>query len=368
MRQTVVGIFDQYAAAKHAADLLRQRGIDDDDIHVTATDDDADEPGERQEAGLFERIRNFFSGDVDNDFEVSAYSEHVRRGGAVLKVEVDDEPEVDVAREVLESAGAVDIDERVNEWKQGGWTGAAAADSASTSSASGSGTERTITAGTSDQRTASSTGGEQVIPVVQEEVQVGKRAVKAGGVRVYARVVEQPVHESVDLREERARVERRPVDRPASAADLKGLGERSIEVEETVERPVVQKTARVVEEVSVGKDVRHVQADIDETVRRTEVDVQQSGGDKLGRAYADFDDDFRSDFSTRYGASGKRYEDFEPAYRYGHTLASDSRYAGRSWDEFEADAQSDWSRSNSGSAWQDIKDAVRHAWERARGR
>ena len=97
--------------------------------------------------------------------------------------------------------------------------------------------------------------------------------------------------------------------------------------------------------------------------------MQQSGGDdKLGRAYADFDDDFRADFSTRFGASGKRYEDVEPAYRYGHTLAGDSRYAGRSWDEFETDAQTDWGRSNSGSAWQDVKDAVRHAWERARGR
>lgn len=207
---------------------------------------------------------------------------------------------------------------------------------------------------------------EEVIPVVREDVQVGKRAVKAGGVRVYSRLVADKVHESMDLREERARVERRPVDRPASEADLRALGERSIEVEETVERPVVQKTARVVEEVVVGKEVRQKRADIDETVRRTEVDVQQLGGDDRSPAYADFEQDFRSDFSTRYGSTGKRYEDIEPAYRFGHSLAGDERYTGRRWEDVEADARSDWDRSNSGSAWQDIKDAVRHAWERAK--
>jgi hypothetical protein len=141
-----------------------------------------------------------------------------------------------------------------------------------------------------------------------------------------------------------------------------------VEIEETVERPVVQKTARVVEEVVVGKEVRQTTADIKDTVRHTEVqvtDMGQQGTTGLGRrAYEDFDSDFRTDFSTRYG-SGERYEDYEPAYRYGYGLASDSRYQGKDWDAFETTARGDWERDNPGSTWERVKAAVRHAWNRA---
>jgi len=359
MRQTVVGVFDRYAAAQNAAELLRQRGIDEDDIHLAASDDSSASLSEdRHEEGLLDKIKNFFSGDVDDDAEVSAYSEHVRRGGAVLKVDVEDEPEVDVAREVLQSAGAVDIDERVSEWKQSGWSSGTDT-TATTTSAMAAGSAR---ASGLDSRAET----DQVIPVVREDVQIGKRTVKAGGVRVYSRMVEDQVHESVDLREERAHIERVPVDRPASEADLRALGDRSIEVEESVERPVVQKTARVVEEIRVGKDVRQQRADIHETVRHTEVDVQRSGADERMRAYADFEKDYRADFSTRFGARGRRYEEVEPAYRFGHSLAGDERYRSSRWEDVETQARSDWEQRNSGSAWDDMKDAVRHAWERAK--
>nr|WP_244173330.1 DUF2382 domain-containing protein [Caballeronia temeraria] len=46
---------------------------------------------------------------------------------------------------------------------------------------------------------------------------------QTGGVRVYSRVTETPVSESVSLREEHATIERKTVDRPATAADLKGV-------------------------------------------------------------------------------------------------------------------------------------------------
>jgi uncharacterized protein (TIGR02271 family) len=224
--------------------------------------------------------------------------------------------------------------------------------------------------GTSGVTTARSgrldtTRDSDVIPVVKEELEIGKRTVDAGGVRVQSHLVEEPVRESVDLREERARVERRPVDRPASQADLDAaLGERTIEIEETVERPVVQKSARVVEEVALGKEVRQKQADIEDTLRHTEVDVQRTGEGSLARSYDDYDSDFRSDWHTRYAGSGRRYEEFEPAYRFGHTLASDSRFRGRPWEDVEADARAEWARSHDDSLWDDMKDAVRNAWHR----
>ena len=74
-----------------------------------------------------------------------------------------------------------------------------------------------------------------------------------------------------------ARVERRPVDRPATEADLAAFKEGTIEVRESAEEAVVAKKARVVEEVRVGKEVNDRSETITDTVRRTEVDVDKVG-------------------------------------------------------------------------------------------
>ncbi|HLL15595.1 MAG TPA: YsnF/AvaK domain-containing protein [Pyrinomonadaceae bacterium] len=116
--------------------------------------------------------------------------------------------------------------------------------------------------------------GETTIPVVEEELQVGKREVERGGVRVESRVEEKPVTEQVQLREERVHVERRPVDRPVTDAD-NAFREGSLEVTERAEEAVVSKTARVVEEVVVGKQVEEHTETVRDTVRRTDVDVQE---------------------------------------------------------------------------------------------
>ncbi|HEX8457489.1 MAG TPA: YsnF/AvaK domain-containing protein [Pyrinomonadaceae bacterium] len=116
--------------------------------------------------------------------------------------------------------------------------------------------------------------GETTIPVVEEELQVGKREVERGGVRVESRVEEKPVTEEVQLREERVHVERRPVDRPVTDADA-AFREGTLEVKEHGEEAVVAKTARVVEEVVVGKQVEERTETVSDTVRRTDVDVQE---------------------------------------------------------------------------------------------
>jgi len=214
---------------------------------------------------------------------------------------------------------------------------------------------------------------ENVVPVVQEDLEIGKRMVEQGGVRVYTRVVEQPVHESVELRSERAVVERRPVDRPLSDADAAAFQDRTIEVRESAEKAVVSKTAHVVEEVVVGKEVRHDTQQINDTVRHTEVEVQRmdSGGLASGlRGDADYDANalgYREHWNTNYGTLGGSYDDYDPAYRYGHSLASDERYRGRDWSAVEPDVRRDWEARHPGSSWDRMKDSVRHAWERGTG-
>jgi uncharacterized protein (TIGR02271 family) len=112
------------------------------------------------------------------------------------------------------------------------------------------------------------------IPIIEENLEVGKREVRTGGVRVRSRIVERPVEESLRLREERVNIERNPVDRPATAADLQNFQERDIEMVERSEVPVVNKEARVVEEVNIAKNVEERNETIQDTVRKTEVDVE----------------------------------------------------------------------------------------------
>ncbi len=125
--------------------------------------------------------------------------------------------------------------------------------------------------------------GRARVPVIDEQLNVGKRAIERGGVRVFTRVVEQPVEESITLREERATVRRVAADRPATEADLAAATGGTIEVRETVDEPVVQKVARVVEEIEVGKEVEERTETIRDTVRHTEVQVDEGPGPRGAR-------------------------------------------------------------------------------------
>jgi uncharacterized protein (TIGR02271 family) len=374
MEQTVIGVFDTYDHAERAKQQLIARGFSANDVQVRAHS--ADLAGTERmttttatsghDVGFMDSVRNFFADLFGPDADDAGhYAEAVRRGGAVVAVTVADDARVDSAREALAATGAVDIEKRVAQWKQSGYEGYSA-DAAPYS------------------REEIAQERSRVIPVVEEELEVGKRQVDLGAVRVVSRMVETPVNESVTLREERASIERRPVDRPASEADLAGFREESIEVRETAEKAVVNKTARVVEEVAVGKTASERVEQVSDSVRKTVVDVQNAArntaagitGSMMGTTAdnmaatatsADYDDDFRSDWNTRYATMGGSYDDYAPAYRYGSTLGADTRYQGRTWDEIETDARSDWQTRYPGSSWENFKAAIRHGWERVTG-
>src|SRR5262249_57419490 len=120
---------------------------------------------------------------------------------------------------------------------------------------------------------STSAGDEQVIPVVEEQVKVGTRTVGTGAVRVYSHVSQQPVEEHIRLREERIRIERRPVDRPLTGTPGGAFEEQTVELTESAEEPVVEKQARVVEEGSGGKDVQEREETGRDKARRTDGDV-----------------------------------------------------------------------------------------------
>jgi len=78
---------------------------------------------------------------------------------------------------------------------------------------------------------------------------------------------------------------------------------------------------------------------------------------------------WRDNYRTRpYAGAGRDYQFYEPAYRYGYESAD--RSTGRSWDDVQADLERGWENYalRGKLAWNEIKDAVRDAWDRATNR
>ena len=307
--------------------------------------------------------------------EARYYTEGVRRGGTLVIAKVDDGAS-DEAAEIMNRNHAVNVKERSADWQSRGWSGYD--ENAEPYSADDIRAERAYyeerntihhTALSADNR------DEVALPVVEEELRVGKREVQGGGVRVSTEVVAEPVVEEVSLREEHVHVERRPVDRAATDADFANFREGTLELTETHEEAIVDKRARVVEEVIVRKDVDERTETVRDTVRRTDVEIDNATtmgrtGSMSGmtyRPYTDYETDFRTHYDTNYASSGYTFDQYTPAYRYGYTLATTDRYSDYDWDRLLPEAQRYWEERNP-NTWERFKDSIRAAWDRVRGR
>jgi uncharacterized protein (TIGR02271 family) len=118
-------------------------------------------------------------------------------------------------------------------------------------------------------------GMEEVIPLGEEVLEVGKRTENRGTARIHRFVVETPVERQVTLQSERVVVERR---RPVSdTVTGEILTEVTVEVVETEEVPTVNKRMRLREEVVVRTERTQRVETVRETVRRDEVEIEQAG-------------------------------------------------------------------------------------------
>ncbi|MBA3438301.1 MAG: DUF2382 domain-containing protein, partial [Pyrinomonadaceae bacterium] len=159
MANTIVSLFDNSANLQTIISDLTALGIRRDDINSMASD-----------SGNASNLTSTLSGYGVPANAAKIYQEGVRRGGTLLTVRVADNM-VDSAMDVIHKYGAVDINERATQYQAG-----------------------------------SGSQGEYTLPVIEEELSVGKRTVERGGVRVYSRVTETPVEETVQLREEHVTV------------------------------------------------------------------------------------------------------------------------------------------------------------------
>ena len=275
MALTVIGVFDNASEAQQAVDQLVNAGFSRSNIDLSAQTDayttdselvpdrHANTSGTRTEefvddakdvgSGIGGFFSSLFGDDDDNRNKYSRVADQ----GSVVTVHAQTEDEADRAADILDYEGAVEVNERAAHY--------------------GYGTSGMTTGAMTDTTNVRATDGDQTIKVVEENIEIGKRTVETGGVRLRSRIVARPVEDSVRLREERVRVTRNPVNRPATAADLNAFQEGEISLTEHAEVAVVSKTANVVEEISVGKEVTERDEVIRDTVRKTEIDVEQLG-------------------------------------------------------------------------------------------
>jgi hypothetical protein len=113
MRRTLVGVFDRHAQALQAAQALQDIGFGPDRVRVTDVHgSDAQEPDGADDT-VSAHIRSFFAEvfGPTPDHHAAGHAELVRRGGALVRVDLEDEVGVEAARSTLQARGASRVDE-----------------------------------------------------------------------------------------------------------------------------------------------------------------------------------------------------------------------------------------------------------------
>lgn len=270
---SISALFDNRADADSAVARLNQAGISSSQIRVeggaatgTTTTTTSTTSGAYEDKGFWDKLGDYFFPDEDR----YTYAEGLSRGGFLVTVTGIAGTEYDTVLDILDDEGTVNLDEREASWRSEGWGGYESSTYAAPVARPMTDVDRTDLNRTDDD----------VIPIVEERLRVGKRDTQHGRVRVRAYTVEEPVSESIDLREEHVSLERRPVDRAVTAADT--FTDRTLEAEEYREEAVVSKDARVVEEVGLRKTSETHRETISDSVRHTEVEIEDDRTDRPG--------------------------------------------------------------------------------------
>ena len=296
--RTLTAMYDTRGAAETAHDQLIELGVAVDAVAIRGVEGGetaASSTTAAEDRGFWASLSDLFMPDEDRH----TYAEGLKRGGYLLSARVPDGLQ-DAAADILEAFEPIDLDQRSETWRQGGWTGYEASADAPAKAAYGEGAglaeaggpfESETTTDTARQgygevagvqpaierRDMASSAGDEVIQAAEEQLRVGKREVGGGRVRVRSYVTERPVEEQVELRQEHVSLERRPVDREVAPGEA-AFQERTIEAVERGEEAVVSKTARVTEEIGLRKDVERETETIRDTVRKQEIEVEDDRG------------------------------------------------------------------------------------------
>lgn len=266
--QTIVAIYDNPPGADAAVRDLKAANVPSQAI--------SRHEGRNQMTAAPVREEGFWASlfGTEPDHDTSVYDRSIDRGSSVVAVRVPSE-QVDRVSSILETHHPIDPDERSSSYLTFGTI----ATTATSPMNAAVGTDSTA------HTSASPVSESGTIQLAEETLAVGKRAVSGATTLVRRFVVEKPVQEEVSLRNETVTLERRPVtgDRPVGTADFT---DKVIEMKESSEEAVVSKTARVVEEVNLRKDVTDRVETVKDTLRRDEVEIEKVPGESVSTGAA----------------------------------------------------------------------------------
>jgi Domain of unknown function (DUF2382) len=273
----LVAIYSTLEEARRVSDRLLAEGLTTADVRLTdtttGTADTYVEREPRREGGFFDWL---FASDVP-EYDRTRYTNYLNENRAAVSVHVPDDHWHDRVIAIMEEFNPIDIEEDGHALTQEHYaTDTTSASSigmtaASTNLGTTAGTELSATA-----RTDMSREREEVIPIVKEELEVGKRVTERR-YRVKSYIVERPIEKTVTVRDERVEIEHRPISR---TGDLSMPQEREIEVIERHEEPFAEKRVTGTEEIVVRKEVVEHPETVRGTVRETKVDVDKEPVDK----------------------------------------------------------------------------------------
>lgn len=346
MAKTIVGLYDDRAAASRAIKDLETRGFDKEHLSFMSHEEGSRSSYER-DANEFRDPRALTDHGVPKE-EADFYAEGLRRGGTLIVARVHDS-NAEEAADIMARHNPARYEDRSKAYRESGHS---------------SYDQNAAPFSSEEQRSERERHGDQSnqrFQEIEEHLKVGKREAVRGGVRVHQRVESEREEETLRLREEHVKVDRRDVDRTISEDEAdRAFKDDTTEMVERSEEAVVSKEARVTGEVAVGKETEYRDETVGAEVRRVRVDVEQIPEEK----YHQHESRFREHYEKQYASHNGDYEDYQHAYQYG--MAANSAYNGRDFREVEAHLQNDYTKNYSdGTEWSDVKGAVRSGYESA---
>jgi stress response protein YsnF len=256
--EKIVTLYDTAQHAEAAKRNLETAGFSPNDISLINTKTLTLAGDTLNEPGVWRRL---FGRDIQ-PYEAVVYGRTVENGGVVLTVRV---PESDAAKatNILNAHEAVDLRKRA--MQQGVISSSVAP------GLTGTPPLATMAAG----RTLPS--DEEVLRLAEEQFDVGKRVIQDGTTRIRRFVTEKPVEAQVTLHEEHARVIHRASSDPNFIRDV-DWAEKTIEVAEMIEEPIVRKSVHITEEVVIRKEATDTVRTVRDKIRRQQVEIEKIPG------------------------------------------------------------------------------------------
>lgn len=307
MTHTLAAVFETRAEANRAKDELIHSGYDRDAISVNDSGSVAGTPRINDDESILGSVKQMFSQLLGREHaDRHVYAEALNRGHVVLTVATAGLEAADRAADIIEDFNPIDIDEHETMWRASGWTGAELAHSG---------------AGASQQA------------ALADALQSA------------------PEQHGIRHREE-------AVDFARSEQGLLTPG--SLQRGDVVAQTIAEVTTPISEQSTVQRSGMRIYP---REGGPNQDSLKILRGDDAG---AD-QDYFRSHWEKTLSYTGGTYQEFDPAYRYGESMAGNPGYRDKPWDEAEPELRGEWQASNPESSWDKFKDAVKTGWHKVTG-